>query len=209
MDRTPKERPILFNGEMVRAILDGRKTQTRRPVTLREFGRSTTAGYDWTFRDRHLRWNDVSEARMMERSPFGKPGGRLWVRERTRVNALVGRACDLRVRYEADGATGVVTRPTRIKPVEIGKCMPNGCFREASRITLEVTSVRVERVQDISGADAFAEGMLGWDGEPSLDGPMDEVGLFSELWDSIYAKPGFGWDANPWVWVCEFRRIDD
>ena len=76
-----KERGILFSAPMVRANRAGRKTQTRRLVSLREFGPSTTSGYDWTFRDKRALWNDISPARLMEMCPYGVPGDRLWVRE--------------------------------------------------------------------------------------------------------------------------------
>ena len=168
------ERPILFSGEMVRAILDGRKTMTRRVVKDcpkidfyqkdAEACRLCDSGV-WQFRSyREGHWtpnaaNPNAWVCGMP-CPYGGPGDRLWVRETW-----------------FDGGRG---------------------------ITLEVTAVRVERVQDITEADAVAEGC----------GPIamantnfSGLGHFRSVWEEIYAKRGYGWDANPWVWVVSFRRI--
>jgi hypothetical protein len=173
-----KERPILFSGPMVRAILDGRKTQTRRVVKLR---------------------NDSCGDPIMPNDPrmpcpFGGPGDRLWVKE-THGPSAGGMV------YRADGGTacpdGGKWRPSIFMP------------RWASRITLEVTGVRVERLQDISQADAMAEGVTqgvyrGLTGSIVATCEDQVVEGYRELWQSING-PG-SWDANPWVWVVEFKR---
>ena len=183
-----KERPILFSGPMVRAILAGDKTQTRRvikpqPVQYNRPDWPCTHGWrevpqmgGW-----EISWNNDSmtatEA-IGEYCPYGKPGDFLWVRETHLVTA--GGA----VLYKAD-------HPDLIS----GYCRPSiHMLRQHSRITLEVTSVRVQRLQDISHEDGKAEGF------DSLDG-------FALLWDRINAKRGYGWQANPYVWAVEFRAV--
>lgn len=201
-----KERPIIFNAEMVRAIQDDRKTQTRRIIKPKEFGPSDTKGYDWNFRDKRMLWNDVSTKYILDRCPYGIPGDRLWVRETWCLDYQGDR-----YHYKADGHDinlytyeGVLV-PGR-SPWKPSIHMP----RSLSRITLEITNVRVEMVQDISLDDCIAEGVGGnfklgtYDPQEPCPEP-DE--LFSDLWDSINAKKGFGWDVNPGVRVIEFKRL--
>ena len=199
-----RERPILFSGEMVRAILDGRKTQTRRVLSKQplEIIPMKTPGL-WT----GLMSRDPNRG-VVFKCKYGRPGDRLWVREAARVTALCGNAAV--VQYKADLSTinalriprshaGLPTAQER-ENFYSGRFMP----RWASRISLEITDVRVERVQEISVNDSRAEGS-----------PWDEHGFrsehrpwFIETWNSINAKRGFGWDVNPWVWVIEFKRLD-
>jgi len=167
------DRPILMSGPMVRALLDGRKTQTRRVITrllrfgkITEFGPSDTRGYDWHFRDKRMLWNDLRHQELLPYCPYGQPGDRLWPSEH-------------RFMRRAD-----------------------------SRLTLQLTDVRVERVQDIKGSDLMDEGA-----PPYLDDP--ETGervfgtrnTFAVIWNAINAKCGYGWDANPWVWALSFTVI--
>jgi len=190
-----KEHPILFSGPMVRAILEGRKTMTRRVAC--------PPGYNLT---------DYGLAHCR----YGQPGDRLWVRETWAAGACADMLNPSALSrktwlidngglwYEADGAAPL----TPISPK--GKTRPSIFMpRWASRILLEVTSVSVERVQDISETDAKAEGAP-WLGAGFLaklgDGSYREG--FYDLWDSINAKRGYGWDANPWVWVVKFKRIE-
>jgi len=192
-----KERPILFNGPMVQAIREERKTQTRRVMKPQP--------PDWTgdlfplsngkWRARHPSTvGRPSAASPVFRCPYGILGDRLWVRE---TWALV----DGELWYRAD-----TDEPERIK-WKPSIYMP----RDYSRITLEVTGVRVKRVQDISVGDAMEEGIDEiphlWEALPELPGPSHFVDAFRILWDSINTKRGFGWEANPWVWVVEFRNL--
>jgi hypothetical protein len=183
-----KERPILFNGEMVRAVLDGRKTQTRRVCIPRFDDRKPCEHYS------PIGNGGVITNQMMRHCehgsegqpcPYGEVGDRLWVRETWKPCFDDG----IGTEYRADkrGCCGP-WKPSRFMP------------RNRSRITLEITGIRVERVQDITEADAKAEG---------INYGCDSVDWFQELWNSINAKRGFGWDANPWVWVVEFRKTEE
>ena len=193
-----KERPILFSAPMVRALLAGTKTQTRRvikPQHLAFFNQDAAAMLsDWN--ERPL--------------PYGQTGDRLWVREAWGLHAygddtdwLKGgcTAMDLDdhvIAYRADWGPlqdGCHWRPSIHMP------------RHASRITLEVTGVRVERLRDISAADALAEGIPNTSGEIWRDADtLTVINDYKDLWESING-PG-SWDANPWVWVIEFRRVE-
>ncbi len=213
-----QERGMVFTGDSVCGILDKRKTMTRRILTrvngigkVSEFGRSDTQGYDWHFRDRRDLWNDLRHDGLMDRCPY-KPGDRLYVRESFRVRLRSSRSY-VGVQYKADNiASPMLTIPQSHwdKPTSnystkfhSGRFMP----RWASRIMLEVLTVRVQRVQDISSYDAQAEGVS--------KVHVDDLGQtwrtyrrgFQTLWDSINLKRGFGWDVNPWVWAIEFGRI--
>jgi hypothetical protein len=209
-----RERPILFSAPMVRALLEGRKTQTRRPVTrlcsfgpITEFGASTTRGYDWHFRNKRMLWNDISTARLMECCPYGKPGDRLWVRETFGVPPWSKEPGD--VAYRADLTDDMSERAVRrlagnsTAPWTPSIHMP----RWASRITLEVTGVRVQRLQDISEEDARAEGVTPSTAACSCDGQCARRhrDAYALLWDSINGAGA--WAANPWVWCVSFRRL--
>lgn len=224
-----RERPILLSGEMLRALLDGRKTQTRRVIKLREFGPSTTPGYDWTFRDHHALWNDISNARLMELCPYGKPGDLLFVKERWRpaiAHGCIENTCDcgdVIVTYRADGSERFFsdyddTIPpewTWPKAADRGDVPSIHMPRWASRITLEVTEVRAQRVQEISEDDAVAEGAAhriapGGDlagAFEGIDAPIGYRAHFRDLWDRINADRGFPWESNPWTWAVSFRVV--
>ena len=211
-----KERPILFSAPMVRAILDGSKTQTRRVVkpqpiedrlhdhVERKYGLFTWWAGNRTFSIQH-----------QARCPYGQPGDRLWVRETWNVthhsqlapgeniaksaedcvrdNNGFMPSCAEGVVYAADGVTShPVHGKARWRP---SIHMP----RWASRILLEITDVRVERLQDISEADAISEGVQ----HSTLNDPRVE---YRWLWESINGPDS--WAANPWVWVIEFQRIE-
>ncbi|WP_176331562.1 hypothetical protein [Burkholderia vietnamiensis] len=240
-----KERPVLFSGAMVRAILEGRKTQTRRVMKHQppdDVAPITVARYHPTIIDR--RGDEAPGPEIFGafsddgdwgcKSPFGEPGDRMWVREAWRVgkphdrtkpsdilDPIIARGQGVTVLYEAGGwrSVGPAGRAEPIYPDDAA--MPDwaGKYRQsmfmphwASRITLEITGVRVERLQDISESDARAEGVTieehhmrgycaGAYGPPSIR-------AFHDLWNGLNAARGHGWDANPWVWVIEFRRID-
>lgn len=197
-----KERPILFSGPMVRAILAGTKTQTRRVVKPQPVN---LAGPNFDGL-----WSDTIDPVVRYFAcPYGQPGDRLWVKETftlTQHNKPVYRA-DAR---DADGdrwpsiVPGDPNKEVRWKPSIF-------CRREYSRITLEVVSVRVERLNEISEADARAEGVAIDRGHCyGVAGHEDEWahatarGCFNSIWNSINGAQAF--EENPWVWVVEFRR---
>jgi hypothetical protein len=200
-----KERPILFSAPMVRALLDGSKTQTRRAVKGEMLSNLGDLPHvpDWITAD------------VPRLCPYGQPGDRLWVRETWRHTAgsldearaltediASGTAVDWRATYiercikelgfsreEAEQADSFETwRPSIHMP------------RWASRILLEVVSVRVERLQSCSDSDARAEGIVASEFDPS-----SPVFRYACLWDDINGRGS--WNANPWVWVVEFRRV--
>ena len=182
-----KERPILFSGPMVQAILGGRKTMTRRVIKFPYI----------EIRDDGILASEYHEPGTERPSglchkvtcPYGPPGDRLWVRE-TYFNG-VGPGMEPGFYYQADHVGQYLSCPWKSSFF-----MP----RHRSRITLEITAVRVERVQDIGDEDAEAEG-LSWCNAAS---PRDK---FQCLWNSLNAKRGYGWEANPWVWVIAFKRV--
>lgn len=214
-----KERPILFSSAMVRAILDGRKTQTRRVV--KGFSLELLTPDNFTPEYVALPENAAS--------PYGYAGDRLWVKETFRFTsdfdgdgpARVGERCLdagyrapwAPIQYDADGERRdwkwVGTPPVRdVMPgkTRVSIHMP----RWASRILLEITGVRVERLAGCSEADAIAEGIeLEGDGWKSYAGGESSVAFattsYASLWDSING-PG-AWETNPWVWVVKFRRL--
>lgn len=222
-----KHTPILFSGPMVRALLDGSKTQTRRVVKAK-----------------HLPWLENSLMNFLDGKwnqrpmPYGKVGDRLWVREtwahyqtvnsrRRYDGASFSEVSDGAAGYRADGHETIDDFRQHIKLMsgcDLEDVAINGdrwrpsihMPRWASRITLEITGVRASRLQDISEADAIAEGI-----EPFTDfhptdhwrrydkgtfnsycGPIES---YASLWESING-PG-SWNANPWVWVLEFKRV--
>jgi hypothetical protein len=193
---TLKERPILFSGPMVRAILEGRKTQTRRIFKLPK----GTAWYEelqgeaegW-FTD-GVGWWHVEECR----SPYGKPGDRLWVRETFATAHDNPCIDDAGTVYRATDPDWGLMEGFRWKPSIF---MP----RALSRITLEITGVRVERLQDISLKDAISEGVE-WNNSPTRQGNTNPKSAFKCLWESINGEGA--WHSNPWVWVIEFKRCD-
>lgn len=194
---TTNEKPIIFSGPMVRAILDGRKTVTRRVVVkwrLNNSGPLRPVHQDGC-------WDDWEMEALLPQCPYGCPGDRLWVRETLRMDTrglvYAGDDGDVRVvgfekGMKADQWIRGYARKT-IPSIH----MP----RWASRLKLEVVSVRVERLQDVTEEDATAEGC-------TYGYPMPIL-WFSTLWNGINAKRGFGWDTNPWVWRVEFRRLDN
>lgn len=252
---TIREHPILFNAPMVRAILEGRKTQTRRVAKLTASGRVARGGRNW-----HL-----DDPAAMIACPYGQPSDRLWVRETWGVISHAFAAGGERIDWEPDRPA----MPIHEMPFGGGYYSGHVIYaadggylwagdddggeprtywhpsihmpRWASRITLEVTGVHMERLRDISEADATAEGARAvpwgtwWQGYQDLgddlihqeargeappewmiepkrmkDRPWldrSAVAEFRILWESINGPAS--WDANPWVWVVEFRRIEE
>lgn len=224
-----KERPILFSGPMVLAILEGRKTQTRRIVKPQP----TTNGLHGVYPDKYNhgpKWgfwlpdNRLTEARLWD-CPYGIPGDRLWVRESFQPLLAEGVLWK-----DADYKTGLGYAPNYVatSPVveyidashddEMTPHITPSIFmpRWASRITLEITDVRVQRLQDISEEDAIAEGVdfsrnpCGFSDTDHFaccnEYPHTGVNRFMHLWDSInaYKHP---WTSNPWVWALTFSVI--
>lgn len=207
------ERPITFNDKLVRAILDGRKTQHRLPVKMDGIDFRGAGGPDgpdwndpscWGYENEDGNEWALAPGELVDfviPSPFGRVGDRLWVKETWAP--MDGEGGQVPAIYRADFLHDRPERWTWRPSIH----MP----RWASRITLVVTRKWVERVQEISESDVLAEGV------PSRSIAKlrewfhrdDAPGLaFRELWDSIYAAKGFGWDANPWVFACEFERIN-
>ena len=203
-----KERPILFSGPMVRAILEGTKTQTRRVVQPQPAQQLYQISDSIEFAPRSARDADAPDWARCQTCPYGAPGDRLWVRETWQVDEagpLQSRTLTGHVRYASDDRVrfcgipkGAISPGTMLAP---GRWRPSIHMpRWASRIDLEITGVRVERLQDISEADMCAEGLdRAPYGDPSAG--------FQVLWDMINAKRGYSWASNPWVWALEFQRV--
>lgn len=205
----PGERGIPFSAEMVRAIIDGKKTQTRRTVGIPKGGVLAgdvigieRVGDFWRMtrkldRRRNVAWVDDI------RCPYGVVGDRLWVREAWRILAgfddLSGsQVADALVRYEADGTTsrGVADAPRSIfGRYRHARFMP----RWASRLTLELVEVRTQRVQEVTAGDARAEGC-------DARGLLNVRGEFCALWGRVNGLDS--WSANPWVWALTFKRVE-
>ncbi len=206
-----KERPIIFSGQMVHAILDeiNPKTQTRRVIkpqlenALHWEGVVVQGKYGW--RDDHGR--DYT-------CPYGRVGDRLWVRETFRLSDSVDECGHSDFPCTCPPHGTVIYRATG-DDYESKWKSPIHMPRWASRITLEITDVRVERVRDISLLDCLAEGIVLDDSVPN-DGSqaaqimqrLIAVDQYGNLWDSLNAKRGFPWVSNPWAWVIKFQRID-
>jgi hypothetical protein len=187
-----KSRPILFSAPMVRALLDGSKTQTRRVAKLTYAAHIKEIGG-------HRRWHPT-DPDVVAASPYGQVGDQLWVRET--FNRTNPHGKDGHYFYRADEAhefPGAIWKPSIFMP------------RAASRITLEITGVRVERLQDISADDCYLEGADVWAHENSEkllgDGGKYRsiVQAYKALWESINGAGS--WDLNPWVWVIEFKKV--
>lgn len=185
----PKERPILFSGPMVRAILAGQKTVTRR--VAKDFSGSALA-----------------HANAAIRCPYGAPGDRLWVRETWQAMEIDGvKLCAYRAScpndtFDFDGPQGI--RGIEVKRWRPGIHMP----RTFSRLSLDVVDVRVERLHTIDDADAEREGFIDPDAE-DIEGPCRPLRprlRFAELWDKINGKRA-PWASNPWVWRVAFERV--
>ncbi|MCH5508880.1 hypothetical protein B1F69_19305 [Pseudomonas syringae] len=220
---TLKEHPILFSAPMVRAILSGQKTVTRRAVKVQPFDLS------WSRRDHRFEYmagravngdeidgffaySTRSGGEWCAKCPYGQPGDRLWVREAWRADAQVNAIAPRwlshgePIQYPADGAS----QQTGCSMIAPGKTRPSIHMpRWVSRILLEITDVRVERLQAISRSDIRAEGL---ECPPEL--ASDDVSpnyrdwypaAWQDLWESINGADS--WNSNPWVWVVEFKHV--
>lgn len=203
------ERPILFSGPMVRAILEGRKTQTRRVVKPQPV--------DWSpIGAEMVPRRFLGPATFLASCPFGRPGDRLWVRE-TFMHSPATYV------YEASTSTPAVPAETVYRANHQGDSAGAGWSasihmpRWASRLTLDVKAVRVERLQDINEDDAKAEGVEAYASigpDQRVPGPGFNRALlrdqphrlpFADLWRSINGEDA--WEQNPWVWVVEFEVL--
>lgn len=197
----PKERPILFSAEMIRAILEGRKTMTRCVVKQDKLlERQLATG---------IITSGVDYSKLLRFCPYGQPGDRLWVRETWAFAKRVEPDydvvfCDWRGLdwYPKDGSIepgfAIKYEETPYLNFE-GKWRPAIYMpRWASRITLEIVSIKIETLQDISEVDTQKEGV-------SFPGSKE---MFAKLWDSINAKRGFGWETNPFCWAIEFKKVE-
>ena len=222
------DRPILFTGPMVRAILDGRKTQTRRVVKVGDTIEERDDGTRWPY---FKTWTHGDDGSPWAACPYGAPGDRLWVRETWRyhdwtedgqpwIQYAADDACRLCEHVTADWADRVCDVWATLSDPD--NYQIDGAARDrkwrsplflprwASRLTLAVVSVRVERLQAITEEDAIAEGVLRTGGRANLDPhhfrPARD--LFADLWDAINGKRA-PWASNPWVWVVEFTRVTE
>lgn len=224
-----KEHPILMNGAMVRAMLAGTKSQTRRVVRLPhknalgqwepttiggELGGLTVSGEEIPAQGAiwHTRTGDCLV------SPYGQPGDRLWVRETWRTDATLDRRApsDFHgwpVKYDADGT--VLSHGAHFGNTDGKTRVSIHMPRWASRILLEITGVRIERLQDISDADIEAEGIdmvaLAEAQERydviAKDGNASGRPTLRSAWRDLWESTGGDWDANPWLWAISFKRV--
>lgn len=188
-----KEHPIIFNGEMVRAILAGKKTQTRRPIKPQplpgiQFSHIADGKAYW-----YQQLPGDCSMNSINRCPFGKPGDQLWVRE-----TFIPTGDGTTAWYKADAEEWGRYIPRWTPSIH----MP----RWACRIVLEVTNIRVELVQSISEADAKAEGCDNKGTEAAKFCGWYEVPrrAFWRIWEKVYPK---SWEKNEWVWVVEFKKV--
>lgn len=247
-----QERPIIFSGEMVRAILDGKKTMTRRVVNdfyvhdleiASGFVEGSTKKSNigkFCFANQYPNSGALRDAEYVKCS-YGKVGDRLWVREtwiQGYDDPLIESEGDdknaVSIIYKADGKEEY--RSCSAETAEnwgdfsadnemVGFKSPIHMPRWASRILLEITDIRVERLQDISEVDAVKEGVKSWQVNCSHNGLKtvykdysdihndvitynNPIASFKTLWDTLNAKKDYPFSRNPWVWVVEFKVVE-
>lgn len=203
-----KERPIIFSAEMVKAVLSGRKKQTRRvikPVPVTSDGMLAREVPVWLYPKEFVKY-----------CPYGQVGDRLWVKQAFALN-YKGQVL---TKAEKEYVSEMLDITEQTKSLDI-KWTPSIFMpRKLSFLTLEITEVRVERVQEISEEDAIAEGVeykttnehaylrvlsQGKANRGNWPTPQES---FGNLWDSFNAKRGYGWEVNPWVWVVSFKKLE-
>lgn len=216
-----KERPISMSASMVRAILEGRKTQTRRVVKAQPACPDHFVGLSQQFKFGSMYWyqDGTMDAVSQWRCPYGKVGDRLWVRETFAdvTRAFQSYDCEdmQNIAFRADNsvyiAGGAYLEQLGDSGIFVDKWKPSIFMpRYASRLTLKITDVRVERLQSISDSDCEAEGV-----RPSVDGDArdwlpNETGwqrTYRQLWGKINGKQS--WNDNPFVWVVKFMRLEN
>ena len=189
---------IIFSTSMVQAILDGRKTQTRRVIKIED----APENWELSVTGKYIFRTEPGDVKL----PRYAAGDILWVRE------TWGKDENGEYVYRTNYGT---TEDDSFPPSMFKWRPPIFMPREAARIFLKVTNVRVERLQDITEEDARSEGVKDpyeyqspeYYEQPSLRGFEINKSAFAGCWDSIYSKRGYGWDTNPWVWVIEFEKI--
>lgn len=226
-----KETALLMRGEMVRPTLADEKTQTRRLIgkligfgAVRQFGVSDTPGYDFHFRDKKMRWHDLTRDEVMKACPYGGVGDQLWIKETWQYANYFG---------QEGPQNGVLAQPiyrATFPPSvderhDAGMIQPPKKWRPsifmpkwACRLNLLNVEIRIERLNDISEADAFAEG-IDTEGDDYLSAEHAQIAgvpidcgsparfAYKALWERINGRGS--WDLNPWVWVIKYRRIDE
>ena len=211
-----REQSIIFNSEMVKAILDGRKTMTRRPIKLRTsvnpHSSLSEQGKIYSIGDMQRETELTKNTKPNYPCPYGQQGDRLWVREKWGL-------IDLESGYAYDG---LIPPKFAREEYEVAYYADWSDFidslfhkwRDAlympkwtHRITLEITEVRVERLQEITEEDVISEGTPNHPGQ-FREGNMEAFVRFAYVWNSLYTKKSeYQWEANPWVWVIEFRPL--
>jgi hypothetical protein len=194
---SPRERPILFGTDMVRAILEDRKTHTRRIIKLPKWSMGNWEDFESDGKTATIICQNTGC--QADIKPLYKVGDILWVRETW---------CELpKHSYHYKANYGTEKDQIFYQSVVDPKWHPSIHMpREAARLFLRVTNIRVERLQDISSNDAKNEGIRDYAVQKNL--ACYWVTAYSRLWDEIYKKQGCGWDKNPWVWVIEFERVE-
>ena len=204
-----KERPIILTAQEVNAVLAGEKTQYRLPVLT---AKEIDDGFEWDFSaegDSAVCIKEIDDERqevLLKPCPFGAIGDRLWVQEfharREFNDPLIG------THYYADGP---LTLDLRHDAGLLIKYAAENMPRWASRLLLEIADIRIERVQDTSHADAVAEGVHNFDIEARMRDQALSVAqiVFSRHWDTKHPEHCVMWEDNPWVWVIEFKKVND
>ncbi len=205
-----RERPILFNTEMVQAILDGRKSQTRRLIKLRNFRASDTSGYDYSFRDKRMLWNEYPEKKFIERKcSYGKVGDRLYIKENFEVieilDSFVGTNVfepyiEIKLKYDDGTICNHYLKGKEYYSFEkwkrkIAKKSKLLMFKSMARYYLETTGLRVEKINQISDNDIIAEG---FETRDDFYGTILKINKMKNKEDIL----------NKWAWVVDFKRIE-
>lgn len=215
-------KPISFTAPLVRLILEGKKTQTRRPLnpqypagySLHDMrtGLGYPASEGVLYAGFKCRSMAEDSSALYRKAPY-QPGDIMWVREPAAIRFVhdMGKQCGpyFSINF-CDGKIVGHPIPERFHGkswVRDGHGIPNGLFKEAARIFLKVTAVRVQMIHDMDGEDYAAEGVYKGNAKDWDDVIKDEL-AFTKLWDGVYSKRGFGWDEHPWVWVYEFEQTD-
>ena len=228
MRAPPREKPIIMSGNHPKLILDGLKTMTRRVIKLKGYSKEIwdscvphNGEQAILLGEPYLKvpYDPVTDnAGNRILCPYGQVGDRLWVRETWRILDDTMRLDDeVRVEYKVGGQIikyryrDIYYNESGIRLPVIESSMKSGKWKPAhhlphiiSRITLEITDIRVERVQEITLVDIYREGI---ENNPMTHWTSHQR-KFADLWDSINAKRGYSWEVNPWVWVISFKKID-